>query len=330
MSERRSATAAQSVIDRSGTTQFTPVWKHDNPLPQAGKHCVTSRTTAVPTLPSRGPAQLGQRTVPWWRTGIRGSPRWPGPVKGTHVLGTKLGMNIRRSCRSVDTGDSGIGTVRTHRTKLAMESWVPDTLLVKGDVGVDTSTPQTGVNDWFQTIHLGQYCSLIPDIPTLHSPIRSTHLEPCFANSTILTQLQSDVQMASPIRSSPKPGTKLVPHRSVRFTNTAVTRFSGNTCWYQHQQVFDAIVKSRGWNNQTAALQLFAHYEGDEAGCRGVSRIITPLLGNWRSTGGSLRTLFDDIFATELETLAARGFGDAGPSARIRMVRDRFVKRFVY
>ena len=31
------------------------------------------------------------------------------------------------------------------------------------------------------------------------------------------------------------------------------------------------------------------------------------------------------IFAIELETLAAGGFGDAGPRHRIRMVRDRFV-----
>ena len=58
-------------------------------------------------------------------------------MTGTHVTGTKLGMNMRRSGRSVDNGDSGIGTVRTHGTRLAMQSWFPDTLLVKGDIGVD-------------------------------------------------------------------------------------------------------------------------------------------------------------------------------------------------
>ena len=31
------------------------------------------------------------------------------------------------------------------------------------------------------------------------------------------------------------------------------------------------------------------------------------------------------MFATELETLATRDFGDMGPSARKWMVRDRFV-----
>ena len=40
-------------------------------------------------------------------------------------------------------------------------------------------------------------------------------------------------------------------------------RFSGDTCWDQHRQVFDAIVKSNGWDDDTAALQLLAHLEGD-------------------------------------------------------------------
>ena len=71
------------------------------------------------------------------------------------------------------------------------------------------------------------------------------------------------LKMASPARPSPGPGTQLVQHRSVRFTNTLVPRFNGDTCWDQHKQVFDAIVKSNGWDNETAALQLLAHLEGD-------------------------------------------------------------------
>ena len=51
--------------------------------------------------------------------------------------------------------------------------------------------------------------------------------------------------------------------RFVRFTNTEVPRFSGNTCWDQHRQVFDTIVKSNVWNDDTAALRLLAHLEGD-------------------------------------------------------------------
>ena len=54
-----------------------------------------------------------------------------------------------------------------------------------------------------------------------------------------------------------------VSHRPVRFTSAAVPMFNGDTCWYQHHQVFDAIAKSNGWDYETAALQLFAHLEGD-------------------------------------------------------------------
>ena len=46
-----------------------------------------------------------------------------------------------------------------------------------------------------------------------------------------------------------------------RFTNTAVPRFNGGSCWQQHLQIFQAIVKSNGWTGGTAALQLFAHLE---------------------------------------------------------------------
>ena len=69
--------------------------------------------------------------------------------------------------------------------------------------------------------------------------------------------------MDSPIRSKPEPSTTPVPRRSGRFTNTGVLKFDGSVCWYQHQQVFDAIAKSNGWDDETAALQLFAHLEGD-------------------------------------------------------------------
>ena len=49
-----------------------------------------------------------------------------------------------------------------------------------------------------------------------------------------------------------------------RFTNMAVPRFDRTVCWKQHQQVFNnAIAKSNGWDDETAALQLFAHLEGE-------------------------------------------------------------------
>ena len=50
------------------------------------------------------------------------------------------------------------------------------------------------------------------------------------------------------------------PHR---FTNTAVPRFDETGCWQQHLLVFQAITKSNGWSPDTAALQLFAHLDGE-------------------------------------------------------------------
>ena len=48
-----------------------------------------------------------------------------------------------------------------------------------------------------------------------------------------------------------------------RFTNMAVPKFDGNGCWQQHLQIFNAIAKSNGWVDETAAQQLFAHLEGE-------------------------------------------------------------------
>ena len=51
--------------------------------------------------------------------------------------------------------------------------------------------------------------------------------------------------------------------RQAAFTTTKVPRLDGTTRWEQYQQVLDAIVWSNGWDNDTAALQLFSHLEGD-------------------------------------------------------------------
>ena len=48
-----------------------------------------------------------------------------------------------------------------------------------------------------------------------------------------------------------------------RFANTAVPKFDGGGCWQQHLQIFQAIMKSNGWTDRTAAPQLFAHLEGE-------------------------------------------------------------------
>ena len=61
------------------------------------------------------------------------------------------------------------------------------------------------------------------------------------------------------------PATSQVTQASRRaaLTTTKLPRFDGITSWEQYHQVFEAIVRSNGWDNDTAALQLFSHLEGD-------------------------------------------------------------------
>ena len=53
-----------------------------------------------------------------------------------------------------------------------------------------------------------------------------------------------------------KPATSqviLAPRRAA-LTTTKVPRFDGTTSWEQYHQVFEAIVRLNGWDNDTAAL----------------------------------------------------------------------------
>ena len=64
------------------------------------------------------------------------------------------------------------------------------------------------------------------------------------------------------LRTPAAPQVVQAPRRAAS-TSTKVPRFDGTTSWEQYRQVFDAIVQSNGWDNDTAALQLFSHLEGD-------------------------------------------------------------------
>ena len=135
------------------------------------------------------------------------------------------------------------------------------------------------------------------------------------------------------------------PQRAA-FTSTKVSWFDGTTSWEQYRQVFDAIVRSNGWDNDTAALQLFSHLEGDALNVahlvplsRRLSRsgLVDALTAHYGSPGrlGDYRRQFERmtrtvgeepaIFATALETLAVKAFGDMGQTARLRLIRDRFI-----
>ena len=134
--------------------------------------------------------------------------------------------------------------------------------------------------------------------------------------------------------------------RRAALTTTKVPRFDGTTSWEQYQQVFEAIVRSNGWDNDTAALQLFSHLEGDVLNvahlvplARRLSRsgLVDALTAHYGSPGRladyrrqferTTRTVGEDpaIFATTLETLAVKAFGDMGQTARLRLIRDRFI-----
>ena len=105
-------------------------------------------------------------------------------------------------------------------------------------------------------------------------------------------------------------------------------------------------LKSNGWADETAALQIFAHLEGEALnvallmpeGERANREWLSQGLSNYYYSSGRLavfRRKFESVtrrtgadpatFTTELEILAVRGFGDMGTCARNRMVRDRFI-----
>ena len=103
---------------------------------------------------------------------------------------------------------------------------------------------------------------------------------------------------------------------------------------------------SHGWDNDTAALQLFSHLEGDALNVallvqmsRRLSRtgLVDALSAHYGSPGRladyrrqferTTRTTGEDpsIFATALETLAVKTFGDMGQTALLRLIQYRFI-----
>ena len=134
--------------------------------------------------------------------------------------------------------------------------------------------------------------------------------------------------------------------RQAAFTTTKVPWFNGSTSWEQYQQVFDAIVLSNGWDDATAALQLLSHLQDDALSVallipmprRASRKELTDALSSHYGSPGRLasyRRAFDKTvrklgedpsnFGITLETLAVKAFGDMGQTARLRLIRDRFI-----
>ena len=79
----------------------------------------------------------------------------------------------------------------------------------------------------------------------------------------MVAHLQLEVEALKFVQSAPPAMARRslpVLSKSVAFTATKVPKFNGGTSWDQYRQVFDAIVRSNGWDNATVALQLL---EGD-------------------------------------------------------------------
>ena len=74
--------------------------------------------------------------------------------------------------------------------------------------------------------------------------------------------------------------------RQAAFTTTKAPRFDGTTSWEQYKQVFDTIMCSNGWDNDTVALQLFSHLEGDALNVA----LLVPL-SRWLSRTGLVDAL---------------------------------------
>ena len=134
--------------------------------------------------------------------------------------------------------------------------------------------------------------------------------------------------------------------RQAALTTTKVPWFNGSTSWEQYLQVFDAIVLSNGWGDATAALQLLSHLQDDALSVallipmplQASRKELTDALSSHYGSPGRLanyRREFDRTvrkrgedpsnFAITLETLAVKAFGNMGQTARLRLIRDRFI-----
>ena len=131
-----------------------------------------------------------------------------------------------------------------------------------------------------------------------------------------------------------------------RFTNTALPFFTGAECWFQHCHIVQAIVKSNGWSEETAALQLFAHLKGEALNVallltkekrESWTGLVSGLSAYYQSPGrlAVLRRRFESAFrrpgldpatfVTELGILAIQEFEDMKEQARDTMIRDKFI-----
>ena len=130
------------------------------------------------------------------------------------------------------------------------------------------------------------------------------------------------------------------------FTSTPVPRYSGKSSWGQYRQVFAGIACSNGWSPTTAALQLFAHLDGEALNVALLMPVeererwtsfVRGLSDYFNSPGrlAAVRRRFESAsrrpgvdpatFAMELGVLAMQGFDNMGERACGLMIRNKFI-----
>ena len=155
-----------------------------------------------------------------------------------------------------------------------------------------------------------------------------------------------DLQTENWFLRTPMPQVSVPLVRQAALTTTKVPWFNGSTSWEHYRQVFDVIVLSNGWGDATAALQLLSHLQDDALSVallipmprRASRKELTDALSSHYGSPGRLanyRREFDKTvrkpgedpsnLAITLETLAVKAFGDMGQTARLRLIRDRFI-----
>ena len=133
--------------------------------------------------------------------------------------------------------------------------------------------------------------------------------------------------------------------RQVTFTSTKVPKCVGVTSWEQYRQVFDANVNQMDRTTPPLPYSCSLIWRGDPLNVallvpesRRESRVglVGALTAHYGSPGrlADYRRQFENnpdgrgrpyIIATSLEALVIKAFGDMGQTARLRIIKDRFV-----
>ena len=235
----------------------------------------------LPSLPTSVHDRPPRRTETQPRTDVHDPPVRTGPTAATFTKVPKFSWDMKGDDRPDETLNLGMGTRQSRGTGPALESLLPDTIIDSGTMGVDASTPilrpnhQFGSRSGVRPRQFGHCLTPIPDaLPP--PPMPRTQLGPDLVSQqqadqsadprAIIARLQSEIHtltLASPVSPNPATKSQLVRRQPIKFTNAEVPKFRGITCWNQYRHVFDVIVRSNGWDDDTVALQLLSQLEGD-------------------------------------------------------------------